>query len=192
MLRTRTPALSHMSLRLRVAAAIRADTGGDAGLVALGIGQRTHHDGAIAWLTTRPPAATAAATRIRPHVDVGSVILQVEVWRPGVRWWSRRRPAGPTANQATRKARRRRGPELGGGGAPPGTRTPNRCLKSAKQTGSGPAPPHRTWPFTRAFAGRDYPLLTAGDRQSVPPMCPSSTSGGRTSQAPRCHIHACA
>jgi hypothetical protein len=34
--------------------------------------------------------------------------------------------------------------------------------------------------------------LSAGCCQSVPPMCPSSVSGGRTSRAPCRHIHACA
>jgi hypothetical protein len=56
--------------------------------------------------------------------------------------------------------------------------------KSAKQAGSGPAARRRTRPSTRTFACRDYPLLSAGCCQSVPPMCPSFLSRGRTSQAP--------
>ena len=40
-------------------------------------------------------------------------------------------PARPTAKQAMKKARRGSGLSWVDGGAPPGTRTPNRCLKRA-------------------------------------------------------------
>ena len=62
-------------------------------------------------------------------------------------------------------------------GAPPGTRTPNRCLKSAKQAGSGPATQAREWLSTRYFPNQDCPLLTHAGRCSVPPMCPTGPSG---------------
>jgi hypothetical protein len=65
------------------------------------------------------------------------------------------------------------------GGAPPGTRTPNRCLKRAKRPASRPAAQRRIRPSTRTFTCRDDPLLTAGCRQSVPPVCPSSGTWDR-------------
>jgi hypothetical protein len=65
---------------------------------------------------------------------------------------------------ASGKWRRSQGPGLGGS---------NRCLKSAKQAGSGPAARTRDEPSTRSIPYPDCPLLTRADRCSVPPMCPN-------------------
>jgi len=50
----------------------------------------------------------------------------------------------------------------GDGGCAARTRTPNRCLKSAKQPDSRPAAQRRKQPSTRILACRYYPLLTRG------------------------------
>jgi hypothetical protein len=52
---------------------------------------------------------------------------------------------------------------------------PNRCLKSAKRPVFRPAAPGRNRPTSSALARRDEPLLTAVDRQSVPPACPTAS-----------------
>jgi hypothetical protein len=53
------------------------------------------------------------------------------------------------------------------------TWTSNRCLKSAKQAGSGPAARARNWSSTRSFPYPDCPLLTRTDRCSVPQCAPT-------------------
>ena len=106
-----------------------------------------------ATATCSPATMTSCATAWTPCTPRAS-----RPSRSG-RWWScRAAQRGPSRPQ--------RGPRQT-------TQRTNRCLKSAKQTGSGPAAQARNEPSTRSIPYPDCPLLTRADRCSVPPMCPT-------------------
>jgi hypothetical protein len=136
---------------------------------------------------------------VRPQVDVGSVILQVGELGDGLH------EAGPDGKQiggeertgstvrnppitATplekRKARRRRGPELGGGVRRQGTRTLNRCLKSAGR----PLPPPAAMARRLLSPGRAHrrcPRVTVRYRPLAAPARPNLGGAPRAWEAPR-------
>ena len=97
---------------------------------------------------------------------------------PAARWGScpaaRRGPArpqrGPRRSRRTRRPGARPGLGWADGGAPPGTRTPNRCLKRATGTVSRPAAFRRQQPFTMPFS---LPGLSVADPW-MPSVCAPS------------------
>jgi hypothetical protein len=77
---------------------------------------------------------------------------------------------GPRRSRRTRRPGARPGLGWADGGAPPGTRTPNRCLKRATGTVSRPAAFRRQQPFTMPFS---LPGLSVADPW-MPSVCAPS------------------